>query len=150
MAKIKIDLPLQFPFTTTIPVRITDLNYGNHVGNDSVLSIIHEARMQFLKSLGYSELDMAGTGMIMSDVGIEFKAELFYGDTIIASVACAGITRIGFDLYYKLETVRSGAAGQAGKPVLVAAARTGMVCFNYSIKKIVAIPQEALVKLQAL
>ena len=60
MARIKIELPEIFSFTTTIPIRITDLNYGGHVGNDTILSIIHEARMQFLKNAGYTELDLEG------------------------------------------------------------------------------------------
>ncbi|MFL5774339.1 MAG: acyl-CoA thioesterase, partial [Flavisolibacter sp.] len=80
MPRLKIQLPDQFTFSTLIPVRITDLNYGNHVGNDSMLSILHEARMQFLAQFGYTELEIEGVGIIMSDVSIEFKTEVFYGD----------------------------------------------------------------------
>lgn len=140
MARIKIDLPGQFSFSTTIPVRITDVNYGNHVGNDAVLSIIHEARMQFLKNFGYTELEFAGVGMIMSDVAIEFKNELFYGDIVIASVIATGFSKAGFDIYYKLEVLRQA---QDDKKILVAVAKTGMVCFDYTRKKIVAVPDEA-------
>ncbi|HZG99825.1 MAG TPA: acyl-CoA thioesterase, partial [Flavisolibacter sp.] len=93
MSRIRIHLPEQFRFTAQIPIRITDLNYGNHVGNDAILAIIHEARMQFLKSLGYTELQFAGVGMIMSDVGIEFKAEAFYGDVIKAEVGVNNISK---------------------------------------------------------
>ena len=78
MARVKVSLPSKFSFTTNIPVRITDLNYGEHVGNDSVLSIIHEARMQFLRYYGYTEMQFDGVSMIMSDVAIEFRNELFY------------------------------------------------------------------------
>ena len=80
MARIRIELPEEFHFSINIPIRITDLNYGGHVGNDTVLSMIHEARVQFLKAHGYSELNLAGVSLIMADAGIEFKAELFYGD----------------------------------------------------------------------
>lgn len=142
MARVKIDLPEQFSFSTSIPVRITDLNYGNHVGNDAVLSIIHEARMQFLKSFGYTEMEFAGMGMIMSDVVIEFKNELFYGDIVIASVIATEFSKFGFDIYYKLEKA------PGDKKVLVAAAKTGMVCYDYAKKKIVSIPEEAIDKLQ--
>ena len=103
---IAIGLPETFSFSCQIPVRITDINYGGHAGNDTILSIIHEARMQFLKSIGYTELHFAGVGMIMSDVSIEFKNELFYGDIVIASVIAGEISRIGFELFYKLETLR--------------------------------------------
>src|SRR5688500_8579395 len=101
MARIKIDLPGSFSFQTTIPVRITDVNYGGHVGNDTVLSLVHEARMQFLKYHGYTELEFAGTSLIMNDAGIEFKQELFYGDTILASVTAGEFSKVSFDLFYK-------------------------------------------------
>ena len=137
MSRIKIDLPDQFNFTASIPIRITDINYGGHTGNDTILSIIHEARIQFLQSKGFSEMDFAGVGMIMSDVGIEFKSELFYGDIVMASVTISNITKISFDVYYKLEKETGG------KKVAVAFAKTGMVCYDYKVKKIAAVPQEA-------
>src|SRR5688572_28567474 len=102
MARIKLTLPSSFSFSTQLPVRITDLNYGNHVGNDAILSLIHEARMQYLKNKGYTELNLAGVGLIMSDVAIEFKAEAFYGDVLRAYVAASEFGRVGFELYYKL------------------------------------------------
>ncbi len=99
MARIRLQLPEIFSFTCTLPVRITDINYGGHAGNDTILSLIHEARMQFLQSLGYTEMRFAGAGMIMADVSIEFKSELFYGDLVIASVTPGELSRIGFELY---------------------------------------------------
>lgn len=141
MARIKVDLPAAFHFTTQIPVRITDLNHGAHVGNDTILSIIHEARVQYLHQHGYTELKLAGAGLIMSDVAIEFRQELFYPDTVTASVAAGDATKVSFDLYYKLEKVADG------KTVLVAAAKTGMVCYDYEKKKVTAIPAEVITKL---
>jgi acyl-CoA thioester hydrolase len=143
MARIRIDIPESFPFVTDIPVRITDLNYEAHVGNDSILALIHEARVQFLRHYGYSELDLAGTALIMGDVAIEFKSELFYGEALRASVAAGEFSRVGFALFYKLEKEVSGAV------VPVAFAKTGMVCYNYALKKIVAVPDEISVKLSA-
>ena len=131
MSRIKLTLPEQFSFTATIPVRITDLNYGNHVGNDSVLSIIHEARMQFLIHHGFSELNCGGVGLIMSDVGIEFKKEIFYGDVLSVNIASNNFTSVGFDLYYKILT-KDGA--------VTALAKTGMICYDYDKKKIAAVP----------
>ena len=148
MSRVKIDpiaigLPKEFHFSTSIPIRITDLNYGGHVGNDTVLSIIHEARMQFLKHFGYTEMEFAGVGMIMSDVSIEFKNELFYGDTVIASVIAGEFTNVSFEIFYRLEKA------QDDKKILVAIAKTGMVCYDYGKKKIVAVPEEARKKLMS-
>jgi acyl-CoA thioesterase FadM len=143
MARIKIDLPSSFSFQTSIPVRITDLNYGGHVGNDTVLSLIHEARMQFLKHHGYTELQFAGTSLIMNDAGIEFRQELFYGDVIEARVTAGEFSKVSFDLFYKFEK------RQNDKSVIVAVAKTGMICYNYEQKKISPVPGEAQTKLMA-
>jgi len=142
MARVKIELPDTFPFETIIPIRITDLNYGNHVGNDTVLSIIHEARVQYFQKFGLAELNFAGVGLIMSDVAIEFKNEIFYGEKIIASVAAGEFSKVTFDVFYKLEKESSQLTR-----IIVAVAKTAMVCYDYSKKKIVPIPSEALSKL---
>ena|SRR5438034_675604 len=141
MARIKIELPEKFSFNTTIPVRITDLNYGNHVGNDSLLSIIHEARVQFLKHFGLEELKFDGAELIMSDVAIEFKNELFYGDNMTVSITATEFSKVAFEIYYKLEREKDG------KTVPIAFAKTGMVCFDYVSRKITAVPKEAKRKL---
>jgi acyl-CoA thioester hydrolase len=139
MSRIRIELPSQFQFSTNIPVRITDLNYGGHVGNDTILSLLHEARMQFLKSFGYTEMKFEGASLIMSDVGIEFKKELFYGDIVTAFVTAINFSRASFDVYYQLLTNKE----------IVATAKTGMVCYDYDIKKVVRVPDAALKKMNA-
>ena len=135
MSRNKIELPRKPNFSTDIPIRITDLNYGGHVGNDSVLSLLHEARMQFLKHHGFSEMNFAGVGLIMSDASIEFKQELFYGDQLKAYVVIDELTKVGFSIYYKLVKNK--------EETIVALAKTGMICYNYETKKIAAVPEKA-------
>ncbi|MDQ3278165.1 MAG: thioesterase family protein [Bacteroidota bacterium] len=136
MARIKLFLPETFPFSTQLPIRITDINYGNHLGNDALLGLLHEARMQFIVNAGYTELHFAGVGLIMADVAIEFKAEAFYGEVLKAYVAAGEFTKIGFDIYYKL------VKGEA--ETVVALAKTGMVCFDYQKRKITPVPEDVL------
>jgi acyl-CoA thioester hydrolase len=140
MARIAIELPPFFSFFVKIPVRITDLNYGGHVGNDSILSIIHEARMAFLFWNNYTEKNLGGTGLIMGDVAIVFKNELFYGDELTVRVAVTALSRSTFDIVYKLEKEVDS------NPVDVAHAKTGMVCFDYEKRKVTAIPEEVRAK----
>lgn len=141
MPRVKIQLPADFSFRTEIPVRITDVNYGGHVGNDAVLGIIHEARLRFLNHHGYSEMDLGGSGMIMADVAIEFKNEVFYGEEIIASVTASDFQRVSFDIYYILEKI----TGE--KRLTIAIAKTGMVCYDYNQKKISNLPEAVVEKL---
>jgi acyl-CoA thioester hydrolase len=136
MSRTKVDLPEDFSFQTTIPIRITDVNYGGHVGNDTVLTLLHEARMQFLKHHGFSEMDFGGVGLIMSDVIIEFKKEIFYGEEVTISVSVSNFSKIGFDVFYMVV--------KSQQKIVVAKAKTGMVCYDYKLKKIVSVPETAL------
>jgi len=138
MDRVKIKLPHHFGFSTTIQIRITDLNYGGHVGNDSFLSLIHEARQQFFNFFGYAELKIENTSLIMTDALLEFKKELNYGDEVKISVVAGGFDKFGFDIFYKLEIVNNGV------PVLAGKAKTGMICYNYKSKKIMPLPEKAV------
>ena len=139
MSRVRIELPEKFSFKTNIAIRITDLNYGGHVGNDTILTLIHEARVRFLKDLQYTELEMEGVGLIMSDAMIEFRAEVFYGDELTVEVTAAEIGRAGFDLYYRMTSRDKGK--------IVAIAKTGMVCYDYGRKKVTGLPEPARKKL---
>jgi len=141
VSRTRIQLPETFSFRCEIPVRITDVNYGGHVGNDTILSILHEARMQFLKQHGYTELEFCGVGLIMADVQVEYRSEVFYPDTVTAFLEAADFTAAGFDLYYRLE----GSQPAPGR--LLAVARTGMICFDYTRKKVLRLPADARAKL---
>jgi YbgC/YbaW family acyl-CoA thioester hydrolase len=134
MERIKIKLPLHFDFSTNMKIRITDLNYGGHVGNDSFLTLIHEAREQFLNHFGYSELKIEDVSLIMADAAIEFKQELNYGDEIKISVGADHFNKYGFDIFYKLEILSGENAVLGGK------AKTGMLCYDYVDKKLKPVP----------
>lgn len=131
MARIKLSLSNHFRFKTTIPVRISDLNYGNHLANQVYLEFMQEARMQFFAQFGYSEKDLAGVGVIMGDTAIVFKKECFYGDIITLEVAATDFGSRSFDLQYRF-TKQDG--------TLACEAKTGMVCYDYAAAKTVEVP----------
>ena len=144
MAKVQVELPEQFNFTTEIPIRISDINYGGHVGNDAVLTLAHEARVRFLNKAGYGELTLEGIGIIITDASIEYKGEMFYGDTVIISIKAMNFSKIGFELYYKMEKETD-----KGR-VFVAKIKTGILGYDYSKKKIASLPEIAVAKISAL
>lgn len=140
MPRIKVNLPDTFRFSVAIPVRITDLNYGAHLGNDALLSILHEARVQFLLHLGRPEVDRAtGRGHIMADVAIEYKGEAFHGDVLHIAMAADDAHKYGFDIVYRVQN-------QDGRPV--ARAKTGMLAFDYTTRKLLALSSEEIAHLQ--
>lgn len=137
MSRVKIKFPDENPlFSCTIPVRIGDVNYGGHVGNDAVLSIIHEARMQMLADMKMSELDAGGVGLIMADVAIAYKGEGFYGDVLNVDIYATEFTTVSFDLLYDISTIRND------RKVAIAQGKTGMVCFDYEARKVTNLTSE--------
>ena len=142
MARIELQLPDVWHFAAELPVRVSDLNYGNHVGNDNVLGLMHEARLQYYRVLGFKdELSFEGSvGQVISDVAIVYKAEAFYGDVLICQLAAADFNKYGFDMMYLLTNKTSGKEVARGK--------TGIVCFDYDKRKIASVPAILLEKVR--
>jgi acyl-CoA thioester hydrolase len=137
MSRVKLYIPSEKPlFTAKINVRISDINYGGHVGNDSVLSIIHEARMQLLRAKGFDEMNAGGNSLIMADAMIAYRGEAFYGDELTVDIYANDVTNKSFDIIYHIFTFRNGIEFD------VAQAKTGMVCFDYTTRKIAAMTNE--------
>lgn len=133
MARVKIAVPERWVFRTEMPVRITDVNYGGHVGNDTMLAYLQEVRVRWLRSLGYpSELLAAPVGLILVDLAVRLKAEVVYGDTIEARLAVAEWTRLGFELVYQLVRAADGAE--------IARATTGFAFFDYTARALAPPP----------
>ncbi len=133
MARIKIDMPDNYLFSTVMDVRISDINYANHLSNDSVLSFVHEARTRFLRQYGYTEMDVEGLGIIMTDSAIVYKAEGFHGDQIQIDITVGDFNKYGCDIFY-LMTNKATA-------VEIAHVKTGIVFFDYDARKVVTLPE---------
>jgi len=140
MARITIEIPKDFTFSCILKVRITDLNYGGHLGNEQFLAYAQEARVQWLNHLGYNdEKSIDGIGLIMADAGIRFQGEGFHGQQIKVELAVTEVGRGSFDLIYRMLEVESGRA--------IAEIKTGMVCYDYERRRPVVIPQAFLTKM---
>ena len=140
MPRVKVALPDTFAFTNEIRVRVTDLNYGGHLGNDALLGLLHEVRLEFLRFLGLDgDFDpVTKLGLIMVDAAVEYKGEAFLGDVLRVQMAGNDISKYGFDVVYHLHN-------QAGKEI--ARAKTGMLCFDYNTRKLRLLPEELAARL---
>lgn len=141
MARLKLTIPDNNLASITIPVRISDINYGKHVGNDAFVSILHEARVQWLQQHGYTELNIEGVSLILADLAVEYKSEGFYGDVIEIKISAGEISKVSFELYYQLSVKRNNIS------TILVIAKTGMVCYNYELKKVTPLPEQLKVLL---
>jgi 4-hydroxybenzoyl-CoA thioesterase len=132
MARVEIELPETFPFATELPIRVDDLNYGNHLGNDSVLTLAQEARVRLLARHGWSELDVAGAGLIQVDAAVVYRAEGKYGMVLRIEVAVADVKTRGCDFLFRLADAATGKE--------IARVKTGVVFYDYAARKVVHAP----------
>lgn len=133
MVRMTLELPKHFPFATDIPVRISDINYNNHLGHDSIITMIHEARVRFLNAYGFTELDIDGFGLVMTDLAVLYKAEVFYGEILTIEVTVRDFTKYGFDFVYRISNKETGGE--------VARAKTGVLIFDYTKRKVITVPK---------
>ncbi len=136
MNRIKIELPNSFLFSTEISVRVYDVNFAGHLSNDSILSMVHEARILFLKNWGFSEVDTAGAGIIMFDAALQYKSQAYHGDILIFDVTVDNFIKNGCDFLFRITNKATGKE--------VARAKTGIAFFDYQQNKIVPVPKEFL------
>ncbi len=134
MARVKLELPETFPFSTEITVRISDINYGQHLGNDALLAILQEARIRFLRTQGFSEADVDGSGMIMADAVALYRAQSFHGDVLRIEVAVADPERCGCDFVYRVTRMSDRRE--------IARAKTAIVFFDYASGRVVRMPEK--------
>ena len=140
MPRTKITLPKTFSFSSRISIRITDINYGNHLGNDALLGLLHEARVRYLNQYGYSEKNIEGAGIIMADAVINYQSQGSWGQELIIEIAPGEPDRIGLDLFYRLTDKKSGQE--------VARAKTYISFFSYKQNKRVSPPPEFINKIK--
>ena len=141
MARIDIPLPEKFLFATEIPLYIGHINYGGHLDNALLLTLVSEARVRFFKSLGYTELDVEGVGIVVVDAALQYKSEAFHGETMVLEMTPADLNKYGCDLMWRMSDRDSGREVARGK--------TGIVFFDYGPRKVTRVPAAFLAKIGA-
>jgi len=129
MAHIEIEMIDSFVFVTELEVRMIDINPANHVGYDAFVSLINEARVQFLEYLGFP---VAG-GLIIADLAVSYKSQSFYKDRLKFEIGAGDFNKYGCDIFYRVTNIKTDD--------LVVLAKTGVVFFDYSKNKVTNIPE---------
>ena len=133
MPRIKLQEQPRYEFKYEVALQPRDINYGGHLGHETLVALIHSARADLLRSLGFSENDLGDgrTAMIMSDLAVNYQGEGFMFDAIRIESHVGEMTRTGFRIFHRVAR---------GDKVL-AFVETGFLAFNYLERKIVRVPQ---------
>jgi acyl-CoA thioesterase FadM len=133
MARLKLEFPEnQYCYSTQLTVRITDINGANHLGNDSMISMISEARARFLFEFGIEETQGDGVGIIVTDLATTYRNEAYARDQLLFEVGVMDFNKYGGDITFRIT--------RPDDHVLVAMAKSGFVFFNYIDKRVVPMP----------
>ncbi|MDP1527773.1 acyl-CoA thioesterase [Rhodoferax sp.] len=141
MARIQIRLPSHFAFSTELMLYQSHMNYGGHLDNALLLTLVSEARVRFFQSLGYTELDIEGAGIVVSDAALQYRSEAFHGELMVVRMAASDVGRKGFDMVWSMTEQSSQREVARGK--------TGIVFFNYETRKTAPMPAAFRDKLAA-
>lgn len=133
MPRVKITMPEEFIFTMRYPVGISDLNYARHLNSVAMVHIIHEARLQFLANLGFTEANIFGLGMVVTDLAVDYRSESFASDLLIIDVGVGRFNRYGFDICFQITN--------SALDRVVCNAEMGVVFFDFDKHKIALIPR---------
>ena len=115
-------------------VRVGDINYGGHMGNDRSLLLFHDARLFFLEERGFSESDIGGPGLIMGDAHVYFKKEVFRGDELKVYIHIEDLRELSFVMHYSVMR----------DDVQVFHGHTKMIAFDYEKRRVTKIPEAFL------
>lgn len=133
MARISLHFPDdQFCYTTQLTVRVTDINAAQHLGNDSMISMISEARARFLFDFGIDEDRDDHVGIIVTDLATTYRAEAYARDELLFEVGVMDFNRYGGDIIFRIT--------RPADATLIAMAKSGFVFFDYHAKQVVPMP----------
>ena len=135
MPRVELDFPEEtFTFHTTLSVRFDDINIGHHLGNDRLVSMLGEARSQFLADRGIAEV--GSPGVIVADLVVTYRAEARLRDRLRFDIGIGERHKYGGQLAYRVVREEDG--------VLVALAATGLLFFDYEEGRVTAPPEAFL------
>ncbi len=121
-------------FTTTLTVRIDDINYGGHMGNDKFLAFAQQARVEWLAAHNLTELNCFGVGLILVEARVRYKAECFLGNQIEITVTTSDWTTRGFTFQYLFRNITTGKTA--------AEISTQMLMYDYQAKRVSVVPED--------
>ena len=140
MERVKFKLPENEVFKMPLTLMVNHMNYGNHLGNDSVMTLNHEARIQWLRSLGHTELDIYGAGLIQSDAMVMYRSEGHLGQEIVLKLFVGEFNSKIINIYCQIL--------DATTEKEIARIKNGLIFYDYEKKSMTQVSETFLEKLR--
>lgn len=137
MERVKLNFPTDAVIHHhSVSVRVTDMNYGRHLGHDALVSLLHEARSQALMAVGYPEWDLAGYHSVVADLAVQYQSEARCPDVLVVETAIPDPAGKALSVYHRV------LADEGAR--LVATARLNLLVMDSTAGNPVAVPAEVV------
>jgi acyl-CoA thioester hydrolase len=122
-----------FRFSTNLEVRWRDVDALGHVNNAVFFTYLEQARVHYLRELGFALDNPTDVGIIIAEASCRFKSPLRLREQVTVRARVSELRRSSFTLEYRIE---------GGDGRLAATARTVQVCFDYDEERPIPIPTQ--------
>lgn len=110
-------------FVAPVPVRWSDIDMYQHVNHATMVTILEEARVQFLREA--FEVDILTIGLLIAEVKVTYKGQLRLVDSPLqVTMWTKRLRAVDFTLGYE---VRSVNADPGSKPAVIAESQLAAV-----------------------
>ncbi|OBB67751.1 thioesterase [Mycobacterium malmoense] len=110
-------------FVAPVPVRWSDIDMYQHVNHATMVTILEEARVQFLREA--FEVDILTIGLLIAEVKVTYKGQLRLVDSPLqVTMWTKRLRAVDFTLGYE---VRSVSADPESKPAVIAESQLAAV-----------------------
>ena len=133
MQRVKLNPPEKLIFSMEHIVGISEVNYARHMDSVAMIELIHEARLRFLADLGFTESNIYGLGMVVTDLAVDFRSESFANDRLIVEVGVGKFNKYGFDIVFQVTN--------HALETTVCIAKMGVVFFDFDRHKLAELPR---------
>lgn len=141
MPRVHIELPEHFAYSTEITLYLSHMNFAGHLDNALLLSVVSEARARFFQSLGYSEVNIEGVGIVVADAAVQYKSEAFHGEVMVVELRASDFASKGCDLLWRMHEKSSQREVARGK--------TGIVFFDYATRRVTGVPENFRIRAES-
>lgn len=137
MERVKLDFPAEAVIHRhLLTVRVTDMNYGRHLGHDAVVSLLHEARIQAFAALDLPEWDMHSHPSVVADLAIQYHSEARWPDALLIETAVPEPQGKALIIYQRIY--------QADSEQLVATSRVNQLLIDLATGRPAEVPTQVI------
>jgi acyl-CoA thioester hydrolase len=122
-----------FRVTHELVPRFRDTDAMGHINNAVYVTYIEVARQEYWRAFS-REQDYRRVPFILAHVTIDFRSEALVREVLVLAIRCGGIGTKSFTFEYEIRERDSGR--------LVVEASSVQVCYDYTAKRSVPVPDE--------